>query len=97
MDRRRTGERRHEDRRTAGALVADLQVGESLTLEALHGTGVLRFTLDAKDVGLLQPGESFDSVRVVLTLSRKSGQNARVVVEAPPHVKVAPPNRKIAA
>jgi len=91
---RRRAERRHEDRRSG--LATDMQVGESLTLEALHGTGFLRVTLDAKEVGLLPPGESVDSVEIKLTLSRKAGQLARVRVEAPPDVKVALPAKKAA-
>lgn len=86
-------DRRRQERR---GLATDMQVGESLTLEALHGTGVLRLTLDTKAVGLLPAGESFDSVEIHLTLSHKTGQLARVRVEAPPSVRVALPKKAAA-
>jgi hypothetical protein len=84
------------ERRRRGALATDMQVGESMTLEALHGTGVLRFTLDAKEVGVLPAGDSFDSVELRLTISRKTGQLARVRVEAPETVRVVLPAKKAA-
>ena len=83
IDRRRV-ERRHDDRRAG--IAWDMQVGEALQLQARHGTGHLQMTLDAKTVGELPPGESFESFQVVLTFTRKSGQQARVRVEAPDHV-----------
>lgn len=87
MNDRRRGER---------GLATDMQVGESMVLEALHGTGLLRFTLDAKEVGVLSAGDSFNSVEIRLIVSRKPGQLARVRVEAPATVRVLLPTKKAA-
>lgn len=96
MLERRRGERRsHEDRRAG--MTTDMQMGDSLTLQALHGTGLLTFTLDAKAVGLMSSSGSFDSVSILLTIERKAGQLARVRVEAPSSVKVLTPARRVLA
>jgi hypothetical protein len=83
-------QRKNDDRRSG--LATDLQVGECLTFRAPHGTGELRFSVDAKEVGTFFAGDALvDSVEITLIIERKQGQLARVRVQAPRTVQVGLP------
>jgi hypothetical protein len=94
-DRRHLHRRQQHDRRAG--LATDMQVGDSITLEVLHGTGRLLFTLDSKTTGELPDGVAFDAETIQLTISRKPGQLARVQLQARETVRIVLPTKKVAA
>ena len=78
-----------------GGMSTDLRVGESLLLRARHGTGEVRFSLEAKDIDRFLTAAAVDLVHIHLTIHRRDGQRAKVVVRADEAVKVERPQRKL--
>jgi hypothetical protein len=70
-----------------------LGVGEKLTFRRRHGTGVLEFSIDAKEVDQFLPDGSVDTAKITLTISRADGQRAKLRIHADDKTLIVRPKK----